>query len=126
NIKPWLKEIFNSETESFNRNSNSIDIDRYILSSFTRMRYCYRDYKLDFEQKGPPTEALDKKGLKPWFHCENAKEVECKIIFGHWSTLGLYENDSVLSLDTGCLWGGQLTAARIDSNIVEFVQIDCA
>lgn len=125
-IEIWLKAMFKEGSDRFNRKASSIDIDKYIISSFTRMRYCYGDHRLDFKQKGGPTDALREKGLKPWFECENRKEIDLKIIFGHWSTLGFYHDENVLGLDTGCLWGGKLTAARIDVDEVEIVQVECA
>jgi len=121
----WLKEMFKQGENRLNRDAEDIDIDKYIISSFTRMRYCYGDYRLDFEQKGAPTDTLRAKGLKPWFECNNRKEIDLKIIFGHWSTLGLHQDTNVLGLDTGCVWEGKLTAARIDISEVEVVQIDC-
>ena len=121
----WLEKMFKSGIDRFSRESSKIDVDRYIVSAFTRMRFCYKDHRLDFDQKGAPTIALRVKGLKPWFESENRKEIYIKIIFGHWSTLGFYEDDHVLALDTGCLWGGQLTAARIDSDKVEIVSVEC-
>jgi len=123
--KYWLKQMFKHGIDRFNRKSSPVDIDRYIVSTFTRMRFCYGDHRLDFDQKGTPTDALREKGLKPWFECDNRKEIDLKIIFGHWSTLGFYHDDNVLALDTGCLWGGKLTAARIDSDEVEIVQVAC-
>ncbi|HFU77125.1 MAG TPA: symmetrical bis(5'-nucleosyl)-tetraphosphatase, partial [Epsilonproteobacteria bacterium] len=80
---------------------------------------------LDFKQKGAPTDTLREKGLKPWFECQNRKDIDLKIIFGHWSTLGFHQDEHVLALDTGCLWGGKLTAARIDMDEVEIVQVEC-
>jgi len=124
-VKMWLKEMFKNGVNRFDRNSSSIDIDRYIMSAFTRMRYCYGDHRLDFDQKGAPTDELRKKGIKPWFECDNRKDVDLKVIFGHWSTLGFYHDDNVLSLDTGCLWGGSLTAARIDTDEVEIISVEC-
>ena len=125
----WLKDMFNSEDSEFHIHSLPIERERYILSSFTRMRFCYHNYRLNFEQKGSPTEELRLKGLKPWFDCINRKDIELKIIFGHWSTLGFYQDKNVLALDTGCLWGGKLTVARLDNKGVEqetkIVQIDC-
>ncbi len=121
----WLKSMLKEGVDRFNRKASFIDIDKYIISSFTRMRYCYGDYRLDFKQKGTPTDNLRAKGLKPWFECVNRKEIDLKIIFGHWSTLGFYHDENVLSLDTGCLWGGKLTAARIDSKEIEIVQVEC-
>ncbi len=125
NAAAWLKKMFKDGIERFDRNAAPEDIDRYIVSSFTRMRYCYKDRRLDFKQKGAPTAKVRAKGMKPWFECENRKEIELKIIFGHWSTLGFYQNDHVLALDTGCLWGGALTAARIDTPEVKIVQLEC-
>ena len=122
----WLTQMFKSGVDRFNRDASPIDIDRYIVSAFTRMRFCYKDHRLDFEQKGAPTDALREKGLKPWFECQDRKDIDLRIIMGHWSTLGFYEDEHVLALDTGCLWGGKLTAARIDSDEVEIVSIDCA
>jgi bis(5'-nucleosyl)-tetraphosphatase (symmetrical) len=124
-VEVWLKKMFKDGTDRFNRDASSIDIDKYIISSFTRMRYRYGDHRLDFDQKGTPTDKLRTKGLKPWFECDNRKDVDLKIIFGHWSTLGFYHDENVLSLDTGCLWGGALTAARIDLDEVEIVSVEC-
>ena len=126
NVALWLKTMFKEGADRFDRKAKPEDIDRYIVSAFTRMRYCYKDRRLDFKQKGAPTPEVRSKGMKPWFECENRKEIELKIIFGHWSTLGLYEDEHVLALDTGCLWGGQLTAARIDlPQTTQTVQYDC-
>ena len=122
----WLTQMFKQAYNRFNRDASLIDIERYILSSFTRMRFCYNDSVLDFEQKGTPTQELRDDGFKPWFESINRKEIELQIIFGHWSTLGYYQDENVLSLDTGCLWGGKLTVARIDTPEVEIVQIDCS
>jgi len=124
-VEVWLKKMFKHGIDRFNRDSSKIDIDKYIISSFTRMRFCYNDHRLDYDQKGAPTDALREKGLKPWFECDNRKDIDLKIIFGHWSTLGFYYDENVLSLDTGCLWGGSLTAARIDSDEVEIVSVEC-
>ncbi len=121
----WLEQMFTQGQKRFNRDASLIDIDRYIVGTFTRMRYCYADHRLDFDQKGPPTDELREKGLKPWFECQNRKDIDLRIIMGHWSTLGLYEDEHVLALDTGCLWGGKLTAARIDIDEVKIVSIEC-
>jgi len=122
----WLKKMFKEGSDRFDAKAKPEDIDRYIVSAFTRMRYCYKDRRLDFKQKGAPTPKVRAKGMKPWFECENRKEVELKIIFGHWSTLGFYQDEHVLALDTGCLWGGKLTAARIDlPGDPQIVQYDC-
>ena len=121
----WLKEMFKGEVEGFNRYASEVDIDRYVISSFTRMRFCHENFRLDFKQKGAPTQSLREKGLKPWFECTGEKKSDLKMIFGHWSTLGYYQDENVLALDTGCLWGGRLTAGRIDKEVVELLSIEC-
>jgi len=124
-ISSWLKAMFKKTDERFDRDASMLEVDRYILSSFTRMRYCYKDRRLDFEQKGTPTPKLRKKGMKPWFECENRKEIELKIVFGHWSTLGLYIDDNVISTDSGCLWGGAMSAVRLDGDRMQIIQSKC-
>ena len=121
----WLEQMFTQGVRRFNREASLVDIDRYIVSAFTRMRFCYGDHRLDFDQKGAPTDALRQKGLKPWFECQNRKDIDLRIIIGHWSTLGLYQDEHVLALDTGCLWGKALTAAQIDGDSVKIVSVDC-
>ena len=125
-VKVWLEKMFHHTYDRFNRKASIDDIERYILSTFTQMRFCYRDHRLDFDQKGPPTDKkLEEKGMKPWFHVVDRKPVDLKIVFGHWSALGFYKNDEVLALDTGCVWSGRLTAARLDSEKPEVVSVLC-
>ncbi len=124
-VESWLTKMFKNGIDGFSKELSKIDIDRYVLSSFTRMRFCYKDCRLDFEQKCAPSETLRAQELSPWFRCKSRKSIELKIIFGHWSTLGLYEDENVLALDTGCLWDGELTAARIDKDKIEIVSIEC-
>ncbi|MBD3843961.1 MAG: symmetrical bis(5'-nucleosyl)-tetraphosphatase, partial [Campylobacterales bacterium] len=99
------------------------DNEAYAFSSFTRMRYCFPDGSLELENKSCPIndEILEK--TKPWFKVENRKNVDKKIVFGHWSTLGFYKDDNVIALDTGCVWGGKLTAFNLDTE--DIISVDC-
>lgn len=124
-VSVWLEKMFKNKVEHFDKKASKTDIDAYAINTFTRMRFCYHDRRLDYDQKGEPTDGLRKKGLIPWFECEERKAIELKIIFGHWSTLGLYSDENVLSLDTGCLWGRALTAARIDLDELSVVSVEC-
>ncbi|HEO98341.1 MAG: symmetrical bis(5'-nucleosyl)-tetraphosphatase [Campylobacterales bacterium] len=125
-VRIWLEKMFHHTYDRFDRNASIDDIERYILSTFTQMRFCYRDHRLDFDQKGPPTDKkLEKKGMKPWFHVVDRKSVDLKIVFGHWSALGYYQDEHVLALDTGCVWNGRLTAAKLDSHTPEIVSVPC-
>ena len=63
-------------------------------------------------QKGPPDEA--RPPWMPWFKVPGRASAPSRVIFGHWSALGLHRGDGVLALDTGCVWGGALTAVNLD------------
>lgn len=123
--KDWLEEMFNGKVTKLEDNLTSIDLDRYIINSFTRMRFCYADGTFDFNEKYAPTKELYDLGLMPWFEVEKRKSIKHKIVFGHWSTLGNYEGDNVICLDTGCLWGRSLTVARLDGENIQKVSLDC-
>ncbi len=98
---------------------------RFIINAFTRMRFCRADGRLDFSDNGPPEEAPD--GLYPWYETPGRRlqAKETTVISGHWSRLGCRQGPGYVALDTGCLWGGQLTAMQIDSATPVFTQLDC-
>lgn len=84
---------------------------RFITNCFTRLRYCTPQGKLAMSGKGTPgSQGSD---LIPWFNAPRRASRKDRIIFGHWSTLGYYQGKNVWSIDTGCLWGGQLTALKV-------------
>ena len=87
---------------------------RFITNAFTRMRFCDRRGTLDMENKGPP--GTQPEHLMPWFEVPGRKSSTMRIIFGHWSTLGFRTDNGIYSLDTGCLWGGELTALRLGTS----------
>lgn len=95
---------------------------RVIINAFTRLRLCDRDGNMDFKYKGllgeqPPH-------LHAWFDLPRKSE-NLKLVFGHWSALGLKQTSNLLGLDTGCLWGTALTAARIDCDKPVIYSVDC-
>ena len=85
---------------------------RFITNCLTRLRCINQQGELALHEKA----ALNKEGssLRPWFSIPGRQSEQHRIVFGHWSTLGLYQTKNILGLDTGCLWGGTLTAARFD------------
>jgi bis(5'-nucleosyl)-tetraphosphatase (symmetrical) len=95
---------------------------RFAVNCFTRLRYCSEEGVLDFVQKGAP--GSQPSHLLPWFSVPNRKNSDLQIIFGHWSTLGFYHGHNCYSIDTGCLWGGQLTALKLGTK-PERISIDC-
>jgi bis(5'-nucleosyl)-tetraphosphatase (symmetrical) len=101
-----------------NRWSNSLkghERLRVITNALTRMRFCTPNGRMEFDSK----EGLEDgpEGYIPWFKVPKRKTQNTVIYFGHWSTLGLLRDQNVVGLDTGCVWGGKLTAMQIsDSN----------
>ena len=85
---------------------------RYIVNALTRMRMIDAENRIDFSHTGPPDKAA--KGLIPWFKVDNARWRGTRIVFGHWSALGLIVNKKFVAVDTGCVWGRQLTAVRLN------------
>jgi bis(5'-nucleosyl)-tetraphosphatase (symmetrical) len=98
---------------------------RFITNCFTRLRCLNGGGKLALNAKQSPKKAAAA-GLVPWFDAKGARWRGTQIIFGHWSTLGFYRNAEVIGLDTGCVWGGPLTALRVDVADQKPVQVQCA
>ena len=85
---------------------------RVIVNTFTRMRICTAEGEMEFRFKGevhniPP-------GYLPWYDVPGRRNADMTVIFGHWSALGLLLRQDVIALDTGCLWGGPMSAVRLD------------
>jgi bis(5'-nucleosyl)-tetraphosphatase (symmetrical) len=96
---------------------------RVIVNALTRLRFCSADGSMDFDTKdgtsAPPP------GLMPWFAVPGRASAGEPIAFGHWSTLGLRLEPTLLALDTGCVWGGALSAVRVDGGRQELLQVRC-
>lgn len=95
---------------------------RFAINCFTRMRYCDADGRLDLGPTGPP--GTQPPGLMPWFEVPGRANADLNIVFGHWSTLGYAARNGAYCIDSGCLWGGHLTALRLDGER-EIVQVAC-
>ncbi len=95
------------------------DIIRYTLFGFTKMKYCYGDGTFDETCQGAPEQQSH--SLVPWFRLRNQKQNDYqRLIFGHWAALGLLQEGSVICCDTGCVWGGKLTAIQVDEEMKVF------
>ncbi|MBS1158397.1 MAG: symmetrical bis(5-nucleosyl)-tetraphosphatase [Proteobacteria bacterium] len=95
---------------------------RAVINAMTRMRFCSAAGVMDFRVKGKIANAPA--GYVPWFDVPGRKSAESILVTGHWSALGLMLTDNLLALDSGCLWGGHLTALRLEDRQV--FQVDCA
>jgi bis(5'-nucleosyl)-tetraphosphatase (symmetrical) len=98
---------------------------RFITNCLTRLRYLDAEGRLALRAKGSPKKAQTK-ALIPWFEAPDARWRGSRIVFGHWSTLGFFNNADVTGLDTGCVWGDRLTALRLDVPDAKPVQVACA
>lgn len=85
---------------------------RFVINALTRMRYCRADGTIDLKQKGRP--GSQAAPWLPWFDVPGRASAGTRVVCGHWSTLGLLRRADLLALDTGCVWGGALTAASLD------------
>ncbi len=95
---------------------------RAIVNAMTRMRFCSADGVMEFKVKGELANAPA--GYMPWFDVPGRKSEKSVLVTGHWSALGFRLSDNMLALDSGCLWGGHLTAVRLEDRRV--FQVDCA
>jgi bis(5'-nucleosyl)-tetraphosphatase (symmetrical) len=119
----FLKRMYGNEPNRWSRKLSGWNRLRYITNCLTRMRYCDRNGRLELSRSGKPGHR-DKKYL-PWFRVPERENKNLRIIFGHWSTLGPIKDKNVFPLDTGCVWGGSLTAIRIEKNSVERIKLRC-
>lgn len=97
---------------------------RYICNCFTRIRFCTRDGKLALSEKGAP--GSQPKKYVPWFDVEQRQSKDLRLVFGHWSTLGAFHAPGIYALDTGCVWGGSLTALELTVNPPVFWSVNCS
>jgi bis(5'-nucleosyl)-tetraphosphatase (symmetrical) len=95
---------------------------RVIVNAMTRMRFCTLDGTMEFKVKGKVANAPA--GHLPWFDLPGRRSADSVLVTGHWSALGLKITDNLLALDSGCLWGGHLTAVRLEDRRV--FQVDCS
>jgi bis(5'-nucleosyl)-tetraphosphatase (symmetrical) len=96
---------------------------RFAVNALTRVRFVSPDGTLDLKTKKGVGTAPD--GCIPWFEAPRRLTQGVPIAFGHWSTLGLVNRPDLLALDTGCVWGGHLTAVRVDGGRREVIQVAC-
>jgi len=94
---------------------------RFIINCLTRVRMMTASLHLNMSHSGAPWSA--RKSLVPWYDFADPAWAGTRIVFGHWSQLGLIVLPELISLDTGCVWGRQLTAARLDTRVPAIYQV---
>lgn len=123
NYEEFFSHMYGDQPTHWDPASRGWERLRFITNVFTRMRFCDASGLLNLREKGAPGEVAA--SLTPWFSVSNRTDSSETILFGHWSTLGFVTTNNVVCLDSGCLWGGQLTAMRLDRSDTPIFQVDC-
>jgi bis(5'-nucleosyl)-tetraphosphatase (symmetrical) len=123
-LEQFLPAMYGDEPSRWSEALTGSERLRFIISVLTRTRFVAVDGTLDFVTKDGADGAPD--GFYPWFDVPGRRTEGTPMAFGHWATLGLVDRPDLLALDTGCVWGRQLSAARIDGGRREIIQVDCA
>lgn len=122
NCGTFLADMYGDTPHTWSETLEGIDRLRYIVNAFTRTRFVFDDGRLDFDEKGPP--GSQPEHLVPWFEHPDRRSRDERIVFGHWSALGAYHADNVWGLDSGCVWGNELTAIALEEPD-RFISVPC-
>lgn len=110
-LPQFLAQMYGNLPDRWDTRLEGVDRLRVIVNTLTRLRFCTPEGRMDFDSaesaETPPA------GLVPWFEAPGRKTADVVVAFGHWSTLGLLNRPNLLGLDTGCVWGGCLSAMRL-------------
>jgi bis(5'-nucleosyl)-tetraphosphatase (symmetrical) len=117
----FLRQMYGNTPDRWDDTLQGADRLRCIVNALTRIRFCRADGTMEFTSTEGGADAPA--GYMPWFEVPHRKTSATPVVFGHWSTLGLTVRDNLVGLDTGCVWGGKLTAVNLDDHAV--VQVDC-
>jgi bis(5'-nucleosyl)-tetraphosphatase (symmetrical) len=107
-----LRNMYGNEPAEWRDDLDAEDRRRFTVNALTRMRYIDRRGRLDFGHSGPP--GSQPKDMRPWFDVPTRRARDVQIVFGHWAALGVVRRRDITALDSGCVWGGCLTAVNLD------------
>ncbi|MGH8278354.1 MAG: symmetrical bis(5'-nucleosyl)-tetraphosphatase [Gammaproteobacteria bacterium] len=110
----FFRRMYGNQPTRWSAELRGIERLRFCVNCFTRMRYVNADGDLDLVSKRAPGTQPD--GFLPWYAAPGRKSADLHIVFGHWSTVGEVNGHNVYPLDTGCVWGGRLSALRLDGD----------
>ncbi len=120
----FFRHMYGNRPNRWSPALQSVERLRFIVNCFTRMRFITPEGELDLESKGAP--GTQPEGYMPWFMVPGRASADLHIVFGHWSTLGEVKGHNVYPLDTGCVWGGKLSALRLDGDDSgSWYSVDC-
>ncbi|WP_395453197.1 symmetrical bis(5'-nucleosyl)-tetraphosphatase [Acidovorax delafieldii] len=124
-LPAFLHSMYGNTPDHWSDTLTGTDRLRVIVNALTRMRFCSSDGVMDFESTESASTAPE--GLMPWFDVPGRRTAGTLMAFGHWSTLGWLNRSELLGLDTGCVWGGCLSAVRFGTTLAdrELLQVHC-
>jgi len=117
----FFRAMYGDEPAQWRDDLTGIQRLRFIVNCFTRLRVCDDQGRLILNYKGAP--GAREPGTMPWFEVPGRRSAGRPIVFGHWSTLGRYHEQNVFNLDSGCVWGGRLTALRLEDR--RWFSVEC-
>ena len=123
-LRDFLGVMYGNEPSRWSESLQGHDRQRFVINTLTRIRFCTADSELELHTKDGADAAPP--GFHPWFDAPGRATSGQPVAFGHWSTLGAIDRPTLLALDTGCVWGGKLSAVRVDGGRREWVQVRCA
>jgi len=118
----FLQQMYGNQPDAWTDELRGADRLRCIINAMTRLRFCTADGVMDFKMK-ESGKADAGSGMMPWFDVPGRRTQADTVVFGHWSALGLTIRPNLLGLDSGCVWGGQLSAVRLDDRAL--LQVAC-
>jgi bis(5'-nucleosyl)-tetraphosphatase (symmetrical) len=122
-LPAFLHAMYGNEPRRWSEALTGAERWRFITNTLTRIRFCSADGELDLKTKEAASAAPP--GYAPWFEHAHRLTAGQAMAFGHWSTLGLVNKPELLAIDTGCVWGGCLTAVRLQGLDREVIQVPC-
>ena len=117
-----LKKMYGNEPKIWSQKLSGEERHRFTINALTRIRFCDKNGKLDFEYSCKP--GSQPAQLMPWFDVPGRLNQKTHVVFGHWATLGIVCRPDVTALDSGCVWGGALTAIPLEP-AGEKITVDC-
>ncbi len=121
----FLAQMYGNQPDRWHDGLAGADRLRVIVNALTRLRFCTPEGVMDLRASGRPDQPPP--GMLPWFDVPGRRSADATIAFGHWSTLGHVRRPDIIAMDTGCVWGGCLSALRLDpqGGAHELIQVQC-
>ncbi|MFA9216126.1 MAG: symmetrical bis(5'-nucleosyl)-tetraphosphatase, partial [Sphingomonadaceae bacterium] len=121
-VAGFLSQMYGNQPDRWDDSLRGAERLRCIVNAMTRLRFCDAEGVMDFKMK-ESGKADPASGLMPWFDVPGRATAQYSVVFGHWSALGLMLRPNLIGLDSGCVWGGQLSAVCLDDRTL--LQVSC-